>query len=181
MIAYGFENPSPIQQKGILAMLKGKDLIAQAPAGTGKTAVFAISILQIIDHSSPNCQALVLAPTRELAVQIQRVIAYLGEYLNVSVHVCTGGTSVGEDVKILKKGGVQVIVGTPGRINDMRKKGHINMDNLKIIVLDEADGLFGGDVKDSIEEVFQSVPRYVQVEYSPPTRFCLKRLIFRIS
>jgi len=96
---YGFVKPSIIQQKGILPILKSKDTIAQAQSGTGKTATFAISLLQLIDASSPRCQSLVLAPTRELAQQIQRVIMCLGEYMKISVHICTGGTNIGEDIK----------------------------------------------------------------------------------
>ena len=114
IITYGFESPSSVQQKGFPAMLKGKDLIAQAQPRSGKTTLFAISILQIIDHSSLNCQALVLVPKGELALQIQRVMKALGEDLQVSIHACSA--SIGEDLKILKRG-VQIVVGTPGRIN----------------------------------------------------------------
>mmetsp|Transcript_53603 Transcript_53603/g.61507 ORF Transcript_53603/g.61507 Transcript_53603/m.61507 type:complete len:405 (+) Transcript_53603:73-1287(+) len=159
---YGFEKPSIIQQKGILPILKGKDTIAQAQSGTGKTATFAISILQVIDHMSQNCQALVLAPTRELAQQIQRVMKALGEYLNVSVHVCTGGTNIGEDIKILKEG-VQVVVGTPGRVNDMLKKGYLRSEYLKLFVLDEADEMLGRGFKDQINEIFQKIPGDIQI------------------
>lgn len=159
---YGFEKPSIIQQKGILPILKGKDTIAQAQSGTGKTATFAISILQVIDHASQNCQALVLAPTRELAQQIQRVMKALGEYLNVSVHVCTGGTNIGEDIKILKEG-VQVVVGTPGRVNDMLKKGYLRSEYLKLFVLDEADEMLGRGFKDQINEIFQKIPGDIQI------------------
>jgi translation initiation factor 4A len=159
---YGFEKPSIIQQKGILPILKSKDTIAQAQSGTGKTATFAISILQVIDHSSPNCQALVLAPTRELAQQIQRVMKALGEYLKVSVHVCTGGTNIGEDIKILKEG-VHVVVGTPGRVNDMLKKGYLRSEYLKLFVLDEADEMLGRGFKDQINEIFQKIPGDIQI------------------
>jgi translation initiation factor 4A len=159
---YGFEKPSIIQQKGVLPLLKGKDTIAQAQSGTGKTATFAISILQVIDHASPNCQALVLAPTRELAQQIQRVMKALGEYLKVSVHVCTGGTNIGEDIKILKEG-VQVVVGTPGRVNDMLKKGYLRSEYLKLFVLDEADEMLGRGFKDQINEIFQKIPGDIQI------------------
>jgi translation initiation factor 4A len=141
--------------------LKSKDTIAQAQSGTGKTATFAISILQVIDHNSPNCQALVLAPTRELAQQIQRVMKALGEYLKVSVHVCTGGTNIGEDIKILKEG-VQVVVGTPGRVNDMLKKGYLRSEYLKLFVLDEADEMLGRGFKDQINEIFQKIPGDIQ-------------------
>jgi len=135
---YGFIKPSVIQSKGILPILKGRDTIAQAQSGTGKTATFAISALQLIDEKAPYSQALILAPTRELAQQIQRVIMCLGEYLNIGVHICTGGTNTMEDKKKLKEG-AQIIVGTPGRVHDMLKKGFLKPDHLKLFVLDEAD------------------------------------------
>jgi len=159
---YGFEKPSVIQQKGILPILRSKDTIAQAQSGTGKTATFAISILQVIDSASPHCQALVLAPTRELAQQIQRVIKALGEYLNVSVHVCTGGTNIGEDIKKLKEG-VHVIVGTPGRVHDMLKKKYLGADYLKLFVLDEADEMLSRGFKDQINDIFQKIPGDIQI------------------
>ncbi|KAJ2399612.1 translation initiation factor eIF4A, partial [Coemansia sp. RSA 2559] len=90
--AYGFERPSAIQQRAIAPVLKGNDVIAQAQSGTGKTATFSISILQQIDVSLPHTQALVLAPTRELAQQIQNVMVALGSFLKIGVHACIGGT-----------------------------------------------------------------------------------------
>jgi len=159
---YGFVKPSIIQQKGILPILKSKDTIAQAQSGTGKTATFAISLLQLIDASSPRCQSLVLAPTRELAQQIQRVIMCLGEYMKISVHICTGGTNIGEDIKKLKEG-VQVVVGTPGRVHDMLKKEHLKADHLKLFVLDEADEMLGRGFKDQISDIFKLIPGDIQI------------------
>lgn len=159
---YGFVKPSVIQSKGILPVLKSRDTIAQAQSGTGKTATFAISTLQLIDEKSINCQALILAPTRELAQQIQRVIMCLGEYLNVGVHICTGGTNTMEDKKKLKEG-AQIIVGTPGRVNDMLKKGFLKADHLKLFVLDEADEMLGRGFQDQIKEVFKLIPGDVQI------------------
>jgi len=159
---YGFVKPSVIQQKGILPILKTKDTIAQAQSGTGKTATFAISLLQLIDASSPRCQSLVLAPTRELAQQIQRVIMCLGEYMKISVHICTGGTNIGEDIKKLKEG-VQVVVGTPGRVHDMLKKEYLKADHLKLFVLDEADEMLGRGFKDQISDIFKLIPGDIQI------------------
>jgi translation initiation factor 4A len=159
---YGFVKPSVIQAKGILPILKGRDTIAQAQSGTGKTATFAISSLQLIDEKAPNSQALVLAPTRELAQQIQRVIMCLGEYLNIGVHICTGGTNTMEDKKKLKEG-AQVIVGTPGRVHDMLKKGFLKADHLKLFVLDEADEMLGRGFQDQIKEIFKLIPGDVQI------------------
>jgi len=159
---YGFVKPSVIQSKGVLPILRSKDTIAQAQSGTGKTATFAISILQLIDPDAQRCQALVLAPTRELAQQIQRVIMCLGEYLKVSVHICTGGTNVMDERKKLQEG-VQIVVGTPGRVHDMLKRGYLKSDHLKLFVLDEADEMLGRGFQDQIKEIFKLIPGDVQI------------------
>ena len=98
-----------------MPVLAGHDTIAQAQSGTGKTATFSIAVLQQIDVKQNKCQALILAPTRELAQQIQKVARALGDFLNVSSHACVGGTLVRDDIKILRDG-VQIVVGTPGRV-----------------------------------------------------------------
>lgn len=159
---YGFEKPSAIQQRGIMPVLAGHDTIAQAQSGTGKTATFSIAVLQSIDHKMNKCQALILAPTRELAQQIQRVAAALGEYLHISVHACVGGTLVRDDIRILREG-VHVVVGTPGRVYDMIKRNELPMKDVKIFVLDEADEMLSRGFKDQIYDVFQHLPPNVQV------------------
>nr|ACU24597.1 unknown [Glycine max] len=121
--AYGFEKPSAIQQRGIVPFCKGLDVIRQAQSGAGKTATFCSGVLQQLDYSLVECQALVLAPTRELAQQIEKVMRALGDYLGVKVHACVGGTSVREDQRILSSG-VHVVVGTPGRVFDMLRSNH---------------------------------------------------------
>jgi len=113
--AYGFEKPSAIQQRAILPLVKGTDIIAQAQSGTGKTATFTIGILQQLDFRVNDCQALILAPTRELAQQIQKVVLALGDYLSVKCHACIGGTRVRDDISKLQSG-VHIVVGTPGRV-----------------------------------------------------------------
>ncbi|RTG84854.1 ATP-dependent RNA helicase [Schistosoma bovis] len=113
--AYGFERPSAIQQRAIKQIVKGRDVIAQAQSGTGKTATLGISILQMLDTQLRETQALVLSPTRELASQIQKVILALGDYMNVQCHACYGGTNIGEDIRKLDYG-QHVISGTPGRV-----------------------------------------------------------------
>ena len=102
-----------------LTFCTGSDVIAQAQSGTGKTATFSISVLQKIDTNIKACQALILAPTRELAQQIQKVVVSLGDFLNISCHACIGGTSVRDDMKILQDG-PHVVVGTPGRVQDSK-------------------------------------------------------------
>ncbi|KAF9029197.1 translation initiation factor eIF4A [Haplosporangium bisporale] len=153
--AYGFERPSSIQQRAILPVVKGHDVIAQAQSGTGKTATFSISALQKLDLSNPQCQALILAPTRELAQQIQKVVIALG-------HACIGGTNVREDMKILGDG-AQVVVGTPGRVFDMINRGALKTDHMKMFILDEADEMLSRGFKDQIYDVFQRLPPSTQV------------------
>jgi ATP-dependent RNA helicase len=119
-----FEKPSAIQQRAILPIIKGRDVIAQAQSGTGKTATFSISALQKIDTSLRETQVLILSPTRELATQIQSVVLALGDYMNVQCHACIGGTSMGEDIKKLDYG-QHIVSGTPGRVFDMIKRRHL--------------------------------------------------------
>lgn len=108
--SYGFEKPSAIQQRAIVPCVKGNDVIAQAQSGTGKTATFSIAILQKVDTRKDSCQALVLAPTRELAQQIQKVVMALGDYMGAHCHACIGGTSVRDDVRKLEAG-QHIVVG----------------------------------------------------------------------
>lgn len=111
----GFEKPSAIQQRAIKPVMKGRDVIAQAQSGTGKTATFSISILQTLDTQLRETQVLVLSPTRELATQIQKVILALGDFMNVQCHACIGGTNLSEDIRKLDYG-QHVVSGTPGRV-----------------------------------------------------------------
>jgi len=160
--AYGFEKPSAIQQRGIMPILAGHDTIAQAQSGTGKTATFSISMLQSIDLKVNKTQALILAPTRELAQQIQKVVRALGDFLNVTSHACVGGTLVRDDIRILRDG-VQLVVGTPGRVYDMINRQVLNLSTVKAFVLDEADEMLSRGFKDQIYDVFQHLPAKVQV------------------
>lgn len=145
----GFEKPSAIQQRGIVPFCKGLDVIQQAQSGTGKTATFCSGILQQLDYSLVECQALVLAPTRELAQQIEKVMRALGDYLGVKVHACVGGTSVREDQRILSAG-VHVVVGTPGRVFDMLRRQSLRPNHIKMFVLDEADEMLSRGFKDQV-------------------------------
>jgi translation initiation factor 4A len=160
--SYGFERPSAIQQKAIVPTVSGRDVIAQAQSGTGKTATFAIGALQQIDFNVRECQALILAPTRELAAQIQKVVENLGDYLAVKAHACIGGTRVRDDLSILQEG-VHVIVGTPGRVLDLLSRGALDASKIKIFILDEADEMLSRGFKDQIYDVFQCLPQNVQV------------------
>jgi len=160
--AYGFEKPSAIQQRAIMPLIKNLDLIAQAQSGTGKTATFTIGILQRLDFSVPECQALILAPTRELAQQIQKVVVALGDYLLAKCHACIGGTRVSDDISKLKSG-VHIVVGTPGRVYDMLTRRVLLPDRIKLFVLDEADEMLSRGFKDQIYDIFQLLPPHVQV------------------
>lgn len=160
--AYGFETPSAIQQRGIVPVISGRDTIAQAQSGTGKTATFSVAALQLINTELNACQALVLAPTRELAQQIQKVVVALGDYLDTKVHACVGGTAVREDIQILKDG-VHMVVGTPGRCFDMIQRGALRTDDLKLFVLDEADEMLGRGFKDQMYDIFKFLPEDIQV------------------
>jgi translation initiation factor 4A len=160
--AYGFEKPSAIQKRGIMPILAGNDTIAQAQSGTGKTATFSISVLQSIDLGNHLTQALILAPTRELAQQIRKVVGALGDFLKVTSHACVGGTLVRDDIKTLREG-VQVVVGTPGRVFDMIERNAIATDHMKMFVLDEADEMLSRGFKDQIYDIFQRLPSRVQV------------------
>lgn len=154
---YGFDKPSSIQQRAILPIIKQKDVIAQAQSGSGKTGTFVIGTLQVIDLSKLEVQALVLAPTRELAQQIFNVYNFIGEFLKVKVLNLIGGTQVKDSVKALE-GGVHVVVGSPGRVLDMLKKNHLKLAYLRCLVLDEADDLLSKGFLENMKEIISLIP-----------------------
>jgi translation initiation factor 4A len=160
---YGFEKPSAIQKRAIVPVIKGNDIIAQAQSGTGKTATFSIGLLHRIDSSLEAPQALVIADTRELAQQIKKVVSCLAEYTDIGVKVCIGGmrsrVPYSRDNPIKE----QVIVGTPGRIFDYLEKGIIPADNLKVVVIDEADKMLSKEFLTQIQSIFNFVPRSSQI------------------
>ncbi|XP_076311343.1 eukaryotic initiation factor 4A-I-like isoform X1 [Tachypleus tridentatus] len=160
--AYGFEKPSAIQQRAIVPCIKGFDVIAQAQSGTGKTATFAVAILQQIVITFQECQALILAPTRELAQQIRKVFIALGDYMNAQCHACIGGTNIREDFRKLEMG-VHVVVGTPGRVYDMINRNALKTNNIRMFVLDEADEMLSRGFKDQIYDVFKFLGNDIQV------------------
>lgn len=159
---FGFQEPSKIQEKGVLPVIQGRDTIAQAQSGTGKTGCFSIAVLQMIDTASDNCQALIVAPTRELSHQIAFVVKSLGEHMGVKVHACVGGTVVKDDIKILKAG-PHVVVGTPGRIHDMMRRKYLRTEYLRIFTLDEADELLDRGFKPQIQDIFKFLPGDIQI------------------
>ena len=165
--AYGFEKPSAIQQRSIRPVVKGRDVIAQAQSGTGKTATFAISVLQSLDTQVRETQALVLSPTRELAQQIQKVILALGDYMSVQCHACIGGTNVGEDIRKLDYG-QHVVSGTPGRVFDMIRRRNLRTRAIKMLILDEADEMLNKGFKEQIYDVYRYLPPATQVYFVVP-------------
>jgi len=160
--AYGFEKPSAIQQRAIIPIIKGRDVIAQAQSGTGKTATFSISSLQLINTQLRDTQVLVLSPTRELAQQIQRVVLAVGDYMSVQCHACIGGTNLGEDIRKLDYG-QHVISGTPGRVYDMIQRRNLRTRSIKLLVLDEADEMLNKGFKKQIYDIYRYLPPAIQV------------------
>lgn len=161
---YGFENPSNIQKQAILPIIQGKEIIAQAQSGCGKTGTFAISSLQIIDIDVNNTQVLIIAPTHELVQQIAMVTQSIGGCMdNLRVKTLVGGTSIREETNDLKMNVPHIIVGCSGRIYDMIRRRAINVYDVKLLVLDEADEMLSRGFKDQIYNIFQYFSESIQV------------------
>eukprot|EP01083_Nonionella_stella_P122771 369536_1 len=167
--AYGVEKPSKIQQRAILPIIQNHDVMVQARAGTGKTCTFSIAALQKVDVNQAQCQVLILVPTRELALCINHMIKSLGTYLNVTTHACTGGCSVREDIHSLSRG-VHIVVGTPGRVNDMISRGALELKALKLFVVDESYEMLCRGFQELIYDAFQCLPSEVQVALFSATK-----------
>ncbi|KAF5198947.1 Atp-dependent rna helicase fal1 [Thalictrum thalictroides] len=159
---HGFEKPSAIQQRAVLPIIKGRDVIAQAQSGTGKTSMIAITACQMVDTSMREVQVLILSPTRELASQTEKVTLAVGNFINVQVHACIGGQSIGEDMRKLEYG-VHVVSGTPGRVCDMIKRRSLRTRAIKLLVLDESDEMLSRGFKDQIYDVYRYLPPELQV------------------
>ncbi|XP_010514906.1 PREDICTED: eukaryotic initiation factor 4A-2-like [Camelina sativa] len=169
--ACGFEKPNAVQQRGIVPFCKGLDVIHQARPGTKKIASFCSGVLQQLDYTLAQCQALVLTPTNDLAQQIERRLVALGEYLGVRVHACIGGHRGRQDLPVLKAG-THVLVGTPGHVMDMFRRQYLNTDCVTMFVLDETDEMLSLGFRDQIYAIFQYLPPKTQVgvfsETMPP-------------
>jgi len=150
IFSHGFETPSAIQQKGIKVIADGRDLIAQACSGTGKTGTFTIGSLARVDPSIKKVQVLCLAPTRELAEQIHCVAASLGEHMNIKAYAALGKTPVRDDIRALDRG-VQFLVGTPGRIYDLMSRRSFTTEHVKVIVVDEADQMLEDRFREQLQ------------------------------
>lgn len=165
----GYTHPSQIQAQSIPMLLEGKDVIGQAQTGTGKTASFAIPIIDMVDTSFNRPQALILCPTRELAVQVEGEIVKLSKYKRGLSSTCIyGGESIDRQIRSLKKG-VQIVVGTPGRIMDHMDRGTLKLDNVNMIVLDEADEMLDMGFRDDIENILRDCPEERQTVFFSAT------------
>jgi translation initiation factor 4A len=161
---YGFEKPSPIQQKSILSIIDGRDIIAQAQSGSGKTGAFATGVLNRLRLNLKQPQALIIAPTRELAKQIHDVVRDLGTQMTgLNVQLLIGGTSTEDDVADLKANGPQVIVGCPGRVHDILRRQPAIGRGMQMLVLDEADEMLSAGFNEQIYNIFQQLNTNVQV------------------
>ena len=157
----GFEEASPIQEKAIPIALMGKDIIGQAQTGTGKTAAFAIPILEKVDTSKKYVQAIAIAPTRELAIQVSEEINRLSKYMGITSLPIYGGQSIDRQIKALKKG-PHIITGTPGRLLDHIQRKTLKLDRISMVVLDEADEMLDMGFLEDIERILKETPEEKQ-------------------
>ena len=161
---YGFEKPSPIQQKSILSIIDGRDVIAQAQSGSGKTGAFATGVLNRVSLDVKQPQALIIAPTRELAKQIHDVVKDMGAQMTgLHVQLLIGGTSTEDDVADLKANGPQVLIGCPGRVHDILRRQPAIGRGMQVLVLDEADEMLSAGFNEQIYNIFQQLNTNVQV------------------
>ena len=162
--AYGFEKPSPIQRRAIKPIVDGKDLIAQAQSGTGKTATFTIGALSKLNLSLCETQILIMSPTRELSKQTAAVMLGIGSMLkDLRVQIIVGGSSIDDDSAYMKNNIPHVIAGCPGRVYDMIRRNHINVKTVKLVILDEADEMLSTGFKEQVYNIFQHLKNDVQV------------------
>ena len=162
--SYGFEKPSPIQSKAITPIIDGKDIIAQAQSGTGKTATYTIGALSCLKMDENKSQILVLCPTHELTLQIKSVMEGLSSMMTgVRIKTIIGGTSIEKDADDIKKNPPHIIIGCPGRMYDMIRRRHINAVDFKMVILDEADEMFSSGFKEQVYDIFQNLNKDIQV------------------
>lgn len=158
----GYEAPSPIQEETIPIAMEGKNIIARAKNGTGKTASYSIPLIEKVDNTKKKIQALVLVPTRELAMQTSHVIKELGKHKKIESMVSTGGTAIRDDIYRVHQG-VHVVVGTPGRILDLAAREIADLSECNILVLDEVDKLLSIDFKSIVAQIIEIMPKEKQI------------------
>ncbi|KXZ39379.1 ATP-dependent RNA helicase DeaD [Alkalithermobacter thermoalcaliphilus JW-YL-7 = DSM 7308] len=165
----GFEEPSPIQAQAIPYILKGEDVIGQAQTGTGKTASFGIPILEMVNPNENSLQALVLCPTRELAIQVSEELRKLSKYKHsVKILPIYGGQPIERQIKALKKG-IQIVIGTPGRVIDHINRRTLKMENVKMVILDEADEMLDMGFREDIESILEKTSKERQTIFFSAT------------
>lgn len=157
---YGFKKPSKIQEKGITALNTGKDCIIQSQSGTGKTATYLLGILNRLEEND-KCQGIIITPTRELAEQVYKVAIEICKFTSFNVELCTGGTSINKNRYNLKK--ANLVIGTLGRINHMISENRINLYNIKLVALDEADDILDDGVSKELNTILEKVPTGTQI------------------
>jgi translation initiation factor 4A len=164
IFGYGFEKPSPIQSKAIKPVIEGKDVIAQAQSGTGKTATFAIGALQKVNVVEQTTQVLILSPTRELSTQTSKVVSNLSSFMSgLKIKTLFGGSSVEEGSSFSSKNIPHIICGCPGRVFDMMRRDKLSGKTIKLIILDEADEMLSAGFKEQVYNIFQYLDSNVQV------------------
>jgi ATP-dependent RNA helicase DeaD len=153
----GYEEPTPIQAQAIPLIMEGRDIIGQAQTGTGKTAAFGIPALELVDPEFTDVQVLVLCPTRELANQVSDELSKLSAYQRLRILPIYGGQSLERQIKALRKG-VHIVIGTPGRVMDHIERRTLNLDNVAMVVLDEADEMLDMGFREDIELILTKIP-----------------------
>jgi len=162
--SHGFEKPSPIQQRAIVPIIKGRDIIAQAQSGTGKTASFSIGALSLVDLNENSTQVLILSPTRELCQQSANVIQSIGGLMNgLRVKTLFGGSDMETGSSFLERNIPHIISGCTGRVFDMIRREKLSTKGIKLVILDEADEMLSSGFKDQVYNIFQRLNPNVQV------------------
>jgi ATP-dependent RNA helicase DeaD len=177
----GFMAPTPVQAQAIPILRSGKDLLAQAQTGTGKTAAFAIPIIEKVDPALKQPQALVIVPTRELALQVTREFGVIGKYRHAHEVAIYGGVPYGPQERALKRG-AQIVIGTPGRLLDHIDRGTLSLSSIRIVILDEADRLLDMGFAPDVRKLLRLVPKQRQTAlFSATLTGEIKDLAYRFT
>ena len=159
----GYSEPTPVQEKVIPIVLSGMDVVGLAETGTGKTAAFGIPLVERIEKHMDGVKALVLTPTRELAIQVAEEIARIGKEKGVRACAFYGGTPLHRQISVLKRDGAKIVVGTPGRIKDLIKREALVLDNISFLVLDEVDRMLDNLISHSPDRHYSSLPLFLRM------------------
>jgi ATP-dependent RNA helicase DeaD len=177
--AMGYEKPSPVQDQCIPTMLKGIDVVGQAMTGTGKTSAFGIPMVERVDVNQQSVQGLVLAPTRELAVQVRDEISKLAQFKKLRVVACYGGQAINTQITALERG-AHIVVGTPGRLLDHLSRRTLSLANVNMVVLDEADEMLDIGFLPDIERILRQTPKERQTSlFSATMHATMQRIVHR--